>query len=409
MLPEDLDEGATAMNSQEQQAEELLRESQEREQRIRSILETALDAVVTMNPAGQITDWNAEAERIFGWSRQEAIGRRMSDTIIPPQHQEAHERGLQRFLATGEGPLLNRRIETTAIHRTGREFPVELAISFARVAEAWTFSAFVRDISDRKQAEEAREEANRAKNEFLILQEADKLRQSLFNTVSHDLRTPLASVIGALSSVLEDGALLDALTQQSLLRTAQEEARRLDWLVQNLLDMTRLEGGVIRMKTQPCDVHDVVGAALLQLGEAARSHSVSVTIAPNLPLVPMDHVLIVQVLVNLLDNALRYSSGETPIEIEAQMGAEYLEIRVLDRGRGIPEEELDRVFDKFFRGASPGVPKGTGLGLSICKGFVEAHNGRIVARNRAKGGTEVAIFLPFETNQSVMRTAGTDH
>jgi PAS domain S-box-containing protein len=384
------------MDFQKQQPEELLRASQEREQRIRSILETALDAVVTMNPAGQITDWNAEAERIFGWSRHEAIGKRLSETIIPPQHREAHERGLQRFLATGEGPLLNKRVEITALHSTGREFPVELAISFTKVGDAWTFSAFVRDISARRQAEEAREEANRAKNEFLILQEADKLQQSLFNAVSHDLRTPLASVIGAVSTLLEDGALLDALTQQSLLRTAQDEARRLDALVQNLLDMTRLEGGVIRVEIQPCDVHDVVGAALRQLGEAARSHCVSVTIAPNLPLVPMDQVLIVQVLVNVLDNALRYSSGEAPVEIEAQMTAGNLEVRVLDCGRGIPEEELERVFDKFFRGASPGVPKGTGLGLSICKGFVDAHNGAIVVKNRPQGGTEVAVFLPSE-------------
>jgi two-component system sensor histidine kinase KdpD len=297
------------------------------------------------------------------------------------------------------GPLLNRRIEITAVHRTGREFPVELAISSAKVADAWTFSAFVRDISDRRQAEEAREEANRAKNEFLILQEADKLQQALFNTVSHDLRTPLATVIGALSSVLEDGALLDALTQQNLLRTAQDEARRLDWLVQNLLDMTRLEGGAIRMKTQPCDVHDVVGAALRQLGEAARRHPVSVTIAANLPLVPMDDVLIVQVLVNLLDNALKYSPRETPVEIEAQMDADHLEIRVLDRGRGIPERELERVFEKFFRVTLPEAPKGAGLGLSICKGFVEAHNGRILAKRRTQGGTELAFFLPLEAKR----------
>jgi len=384
------------MNSREHQAEKLLKEFQEREQRIRSILEAALDAVVTMNATGQITEWNAEAERIFGWSWQEAIGRRMSETIIPPQYREAHERGLQMFLNTGEGRLLNKRIEITAVHRSGREFPVELAISCAKIADVWTFSAFVRDISDRRQAEEAREEANHAKNDFLILQAADKLQQSLFNTVSHDLRTPLASVIGALSSVLEDGALLDALTQQKLLRTAHDEARRLNWLVQNLLDMTRLEGGAVRMKTQPCDVHDVVGAALRQLGEMAQRHPVSVTIAPNLPLVPMDNVLIVQVLVNVLDNALKYSSAETPVEIEALTDADQLEVRVLDRGRGIPEEELERVFDKFFRGASPGVPKGTGLGLSICKGFVEAHNGRIVAKNRPHGGAEVSIFLPVE-------------
>jgi two-component system sensor histidine kinase KdpD len=117
----------------------------------------------------------------------------------------------------------------------------------------------------------------------------------------------------------------------------------------------------------------------------------------------MDHVLIVQVLVNVLDNALKYSLGETPVEIEAQMDADHLETRVLDRGRGIPEDELERVFDKFCRGASPGAPKGTDLGLSICKGFVKVHNGRIVAKNRPHGGTEVAVFLPVEEKQSVNR------
>jgi two-component system, OmpR family, sensor histidine kinase KdpD len=231
-----------------------------------------------------------------------------------------------------------------------------------------------------------------------VLQEADKLQKALLNSVSHNLRTPLASIIGALNSVLEDGALLDEPTQQSLLETAQEEAGRLNCLVQNLLDMTRLEGGAVRVKAEPCDVHDVIGAALHQLSEAARSRSVSIAIAPGLPLVPMDHVLIVQVLVNMLDNALKYSPGDAPIEIEARLDAGELEIRVLDRGRGIPDQELTRVFDKFFRGAHPGTPRGAGLGLSICKGLVEAHNGRILAKHRANGGTELAFYLPLEAN-----------
>jgi two-component system, OmpR family, sensor histidine kinase KdpD len=235
-------------------------------------------------------------------------------------------------------------------------------------------------------------EAKRAE----ILQEADKLQRALLNSVSHNLRTPLASVLGVLNTILEDASLLDVPTQQSLLKTAQSEARQLDWLVQNLLDMTRLEGGAIRAKAEPCDVHDVVAAALRQLGESARSHAILVTIAPGLPLVPMDDVLMVQVLVNLLDNALKYSPGDGPVEIQARLDAGQLEIRVLDQGRGIPEGELERVFDKFYRVAVPGAPRGTGLGLSICKGFVEAHNGRILAKRRTKGGTEIAVFLPLE-------------
>jgi PAS domain S-box-containing protein len=136
-------------------------EAQQSEHQIRLILEAALDAVVTMNVAGHITGWNAEAERIFGWSREEAIGRRLADTIIPPQHREAHNRGLQRFLKTGEGPVLNKRIEIAALHHNGHEFPVELAISPMKLADTWTFSAFLRDISDRKRAEEEREERTR--------------------------------------------------------------------------------------------------------------------------------------------------------------------------------------------------------------------------------------------------------
>jgi len=150
------------------------------------------------------------------------------------------------------------------------------------------------------------------------------------------------------------------------------------------------------VKTEPCDVHDVVAAALHQLGDAAHNRTISVAIATNLPLVPMDNVLIVQVLVNMLDNALKYSSCDAPIDIEARLNAGQLEIRVLDRGRGIPEQELERVFDKFYRVAVPGAPKGAGLGLSICKGFVEAHHGRILAKRRSQGGTELAFSLPLE-------------
>lgn len=229
-----------------------------------------------------------------------------------------------------------------------------------------------------------------------ILQEADKLQRALLNSVSHNLRTPLASVLGVLNTVLDDASLLDVPTQQSLLKTAQNEAKQLDWLIQNLLDMTRIEGGAIQAKAQLCDVHDVVAAALRQLGESVRSHAVLVNIAPGLPLVPMDDVLMVQVLVNLLDNALKYSPADAPVEIQARLYAGQLEIGILDRGRGIPEGELERVFDKFYRVAVPGAPKGTGLGLSICKGFVEAHAGRILVKRRTEGGTEIAVFLPLE-------------
>lgn len=231
------------------------------------------------------------------------------------------------------------------------------------------------------------------------LQESDRLQKALLNSVSHDLRTPLVSVIGGLNSVIHDAELLDAPTQKALLTTARDEALRLNRVIQNLLDMSRLEGGVVHAKSEPCDVHDVIGAALEQMGDAVYTHPVSIRIQPNLPLVPMDHALIVQVLVNLLDNAVKYSPAGLPIEIEAGQDERNAWIRIVNSGNEIPTNEIERMFDKFFRGASSAGSRGVGLGLSICRGFVEAHHGRIQAERREQGGVAVTFWLPLESHR----------
>ena len=233
-------------------------------------------------------------------------------------------------------------------------------------------------------------EARRAE----LLEETDKLQKALLNSISHDLRTPLASVTGTLDSLLEDAHLLDVSTQRELLETARDEAKRLDRLVRNLLDMSRLESDAVRVRTELCDVQDVVGTALVQLGEAAKQRRVAVLASPQLPLVPMDAVLIVQVIVNLLENALKYSEADSPIEVEARVERDQLHLSVRDRGQGIPDEDLERVFDKFYRCVAPGVARGAGLGLAICKGFIEAHGGKIQVERRAQGGTEARFTLP---------------
>jgi len=225
------------------------------------------------------------------------------------------------------------------------------------------------------------------------LQETDKLQKALLNTISHDLRSPLVSITGALDSVLEDWRLLDVRTQRELLETAQSEAKRLNQLVKNLLDMTRLEGGALHLNTEQCDIQDVIGTAINQLGEAARQRQITVDLAAELPLVPLDFVLIVQVVANLLDNALKYSESLAPVQVEAQIAEDQLQVRISDRGKGIRENDLDRVFDKFYRETSAGPP-GAGLGLSICKGLVETHGGRIWVERRPEGGTVATFTLP---------------
>ncbi|MFL6353477.1 MAG: sensor histidine kinase [Bryobacteraceae bacterium] len=226
--------------------------------------------------------------------------------------------------------------------------------------------------------------------------EAEKLQKALLNSISHNLRTPLASIIGALSTLQQDqeSARIDDATRRELIDTAQAEAERLNRLVGNLLDISRLDSGAVRVRNDPCDVQDVIGAALEQLAGTVRNRSIQVSVPSELPFIRMDFVLIVQVLVNLLDNAQKYSRAAAPIEVEARLLNDVLEVSVSDRGDGIPEQELTNVFEKFNRAGRTSETGGIGLGLSICKGLVEAHRGRIWAQRRHPNGTIVTFALP---------------
>jgi two-component system, OmpR family, sensor histidine kinase KdpD len=229
-----------------------------------------------------------------------------------------------------------------------------------------------------------------------LLQATEKLQTSLLNSISHDLRTPLVSITGALSSLREKTLILDEEARDSLIETADGEARRLNRLVGNLLNMTRIEAGAIHLKMEPCDIQDAIGAALDQMGDRLISRKIRIDLPPDLNLVALDIALFEQVLVNLLDNAAKYSPPGTEIDIEANQTTKTVQITIADRGIGIPVEDLGRVFDKFYRVQRPESVSGTGLGLAICKGIVEAHGGSIRAANRPGGGTAISITLQKE-------------
>ncbi len=229
-----------------------------------------------------------------------------------------------------------------------------------------------------------------------LLEATEKLQTALLNSISHDLRTPLVSITGALSSMEESGPALDEEVRRSLIETAREEAERLNRLVGNLLDITRLEAGAMQLHREAYDVQELIGSALEQIGTPIKDRQVNVEISPKIPLVPLDFVLFSRVLVNVIDNALKYSPLEKPIEIRARVSRQDLEISIADRGEGIPVDNLERIFDKFYRVQRPDNVSGTGLGLSICKGIVEAHNGSIRAENRRGGGAIFTIRVPLE-------------
>jgi two-component system sensor histidine kinase KdpD len=228
-----------------------------------------------------------------------------------------------------------------------------------------------------------------------LLREKEKFQTAILNSVSHDLRTPLVSITGALSTLRDNVAVYDDEAKRDLLDGAYEEAERLNRLVGNLLDMSRLEGGRIRLKQELYDLEEIIGVARTQMRERLINRQLLIQLPQDLPMVSVDLVLIAQVFVNLLENALKYSPVDMPIEIAADQHDQEIRIVFKDRGIGIPEADLPHIFEKFYRASSADFRGGSGLGLSICQGIVEAHGGRISAHNREGGGTCIIIELPL--------------
>lgn len=231
-----------------------------------------------------------------------------------------------------------------------------------------------------------------------LLTETERLRDALLSTISHDLRTPLVSIIGAVSSLLTYGATYEESARRDLLMTIQEEAERLNRFVGNLLDMMRLESGAIELKREWVEIGDVIGTALSRLTRLLGQHRLSVEVEPDLPMLRLDFVLVEHVLVNLLENAAKYSPPQTTIRVSARQVGQAIALEVADEGIGIPPGEMERIFDKFYRvqrGDRQGA--GTGLGLSICRGLIATHAGHITARGAANGkGTVFTVTLPLE-------------
>lgn len=244
----------------------------------------------------------------------------------------------------------------------------------------------------RRRAPERARLADEAQHAEIAI-ETERLRNSLLSSVSHDLRTPLATITGAVATVLDDGERLDPATRQDLLESVRDEADRLNRLVQNLLEMTRLESGALRLEREWHPVEEILGAALERLGKRLAQRTLTTRLAPDLPLVSVDDVLIEQVFINLLDNALKYTPPTSPITIIATGDDKAVRVEVADRGPGLPPGDEDRIFEKFYRGATS-AGRGAGLGLAICRGIIAAHGGRIWAHNLPGGGVAMLFTLP---------------
>lgn len=230
--------------------------------------------------------------------------------------------------------------------------------------------------------------------------ETERSRNTLLSSVSHDLRTPLAAICGASSSLLSQSANLSPSAQRELIHTIDDEGNRLARLVSNLLEMTRLESGTIELKRELCPIEEIVGAALSRMEARLKDRPVKADLPEGLPPLMLDVVMMEQVFINLLDNAAKHTPEGTAIELSAEAGDKELLVRVADHGPGINEDERQRVFEKFFRGGAAPRPGGVGLGLAICRTIVEARGGRISVQNTPAGGAVFTIALPMTAQDS---------
>ena len=237
--------------------------------------------------------------------------------------------------------------------------------------------------------------------------ESDRLRSALLTSISHDLKTPLASVLGAASTMRDLDSGLTDLQKRDLLATVIDESERLNRFIANLLDMTKLESGAVVPNSAPHDVSEIIGSALRRAGKILVHHKVSLQVAADLPMLELDAVLFEQALFNLLDNAAKYAPADTTITIRGVRDRNQVSLQIMDEGNGIPPAELDSVFDKFYRvNKGDHVRPGTGLGLAISRGFVEAMHGTISAANRVdRSGAVLTIRLPVPAASNALDTA----
>jgi PAS domain S-box-containing protein len=359
---------------------------------LRLMVDSALDAVVSMDTDGLVIGWNPQAETTFGWSAEEVLGRSLVDTIVPHGFRAAHVEGLNRWRETGEGPVLNSRIEIQALCKDGRRIPVELAIVPVAVGEETVFSGFIRDISERKRAQEDLERALEVEREAAArLRTLDEMKDTFLQAVSHDLRTPLAAILG-MAITLERGDVgLAPEETRELAGRIEHNARRLERLVTNLLDLDRLARGVLTPTFEPTDVGDLVRRMVADSDPPYDQ----VEVSTQSVIVPIDPPKVERIVENLLANAVKHTPAGTSVHVSVTGSEHGVMIAVEDAGSGVPRELREKIFEEFRQGTeAPQASPGVGIGLSLVRRFAEMHHGRAWVEEREGGGASFRVYLP---------------
>ncbi|MGB0134805.1 ATP-binding protein [Dokdonella sp.] len=389
-----LDRAAARQMRVEREREKAFSRLKHSEARVRSIVDTAYDAFISIDAGGLVIDWNSSAENMFGWARTETIGRRLSDLIVPSRYRDAHELGLQRNAEpdAGTGKLLNRRVEMTATRRQGGEFPIQMTIWPLGTGPTRIYNAFIGDITERVKAEKS---IHKLHSELIAnasqLEQSNRELEAFSYSVSHDLRAPLRHVDGYARMLQEDAVDKLDPEMRRYIDEISDAARRMGALIDDLLSFSRL--GRKPIQKVDVDMGTLVKRVLQEHGDAAKG---AVNIC-NLPAAHADPMLLKQVWTNLISNAIKYTTprgSEARVEISGEQDESKVRYQIRDNGVGFDMRYADKLFGVFQRLHSDEEFDGTGVGLAIVQRIVTRHGGQISAQGEPGVGATFAFELP---------------
>lgn len=376
-------------------AREMTSKLRESEQQVNNIFRNAPDAVVVIDKDSNVMKWNPKAERLFGWSEEEMIGKPIYDYIIPHKYREAHKLGMDHFLHTGEGPVLNRTIEISALNRSGEEFEIELSISYTKeVTGNPVFIAFIADIRERKRTEA---ELIRKTVDLSRSRELERKKDEFLGIASHELKTPLTSVkayVQLLARQLEEENASE--TSKQYIKKTNNYVDKLNGLIRDLLDATRIQGGKLQLDLTEISMNDFVRDCIETMQHVSKTHRIIFEQGPD-AVVNADKQRLEQVMVNLLTNAVKYSPRADKVHVTTVKTDDEFKVGVRDFGIGISEENSAKIFSRFYRvEKDSSLYPGLGLGLYISRQIIERHNGSLWVESEPDKGSVFYFTLPLK-------------
>ncbi len=366
------------------------KKAEESGKRLKAFFRSGPDAVIVINEYQEILEWNPKAEAIFGFSAEEISGKTLTETIIPQQYREAHTKGMQHFLTTGEGVVLNKTIEITALHKSGKEFHISLSISNVKLDDGWLFIAFLSDISERKKIEEAliRKEA-----ELLQAKLLEEKKDEFISIASHEFKTPITTIKAYTQLAL---SLCEDCPEDVVkyINKVNQSVNKLTFLLNELLDVSKIHMGRLALSRTEINMHDFLPEALKSVQHITNNHKI--ILEQNVPVkARVDAIRLEQVITNLVSNAAKYSPGKDKIVVKSTMAGDEIIISFKDDGIGIAAKNIDKIFDRFYRvDESSDQFSGLGIGLFISSEIIEQHGGKIWAESAEGKGSTFYFSLP---------------